>query len=148
MRPRENQMELATGAYALTTVALFLKMFSTSAVQASGRIGTNTFVNPEDARFYGKTEPAAEEAPLVRRAQAVWRNDLENIPIFLFLGLVYVLARCWPVGAVIYFSSFVVARIFHAVFYFKAMQPWRNISYDVGIVICFVISAHVVLEVL
>ena len=39
-------MELAIGAYALTTVALFLKMFSTSAVQAIGRVGTNTFVNP------------------------------------------------------------------------------------------------------
>ena len=63
-------------------------MFSISMVQAIGRLGSDTFVNPEDARFYGKTEPAAEEVPIVRRAQAVWRNDLENIPIFLFL------ARC------------------------------------------------------
>jgi uncharacterized MAPEG superfamily protein len=137
-------MELAAQAYALTTVALFLKMFSTSIVQGAGRFGANTFVIPEDARFYGKTAPAAAEAPIVQRAQAVWRDDLENIPIFLFLGLVYILARCWPAGAVIYFSIFVAARILHSIFYFKAMQPWRNFAYDIGIVICFVLSAHIV----
>jgi uncharacterized membrane protein YecN with MAPEG domain len=141
-------MELAIQAYALTTVALFLKMFSTSAVQAMSRLGANTFVNPEDARYYGKTEAAAQETALVQRAQAVWRNDLENVPIFLFLGLVYLLARCWPLGAAIYFSSFVLARILHAIFYFQAMQPWRNLSYDLGIAVCFVMSAHIVVAVL
>jgi len=141
-------MELAEQAYALSAVALFLKMFSTSAVQALGRLKSNAFVNPEDARFYGKTEPVAEETAIVRRAQAVWRNDLENIPIFLFLALVYLIARCWPMGAAIYFSIFVIARIFHSIFYFKAMQPWRNYSYDIGIVICFVLSAHIVVAVL
>jgi uncharacterized membrane protein YecN with MAPEG domain len=141
-------MELAIQAYALTTVALFLKMFSTSTVQAMSRLGAHSFVNPEDASYYARTAAAAEETALVQRAQAVWRNDLENIPIFLFLGLVYILARCWPLGAAIYFSIFVLARIFHAIFYFQAMQPWRNLSYDVGIAVCFVMSIHIVVAVL
>jgi uncharacterized MAPEG superfamily protein len=140
-------MEPAAQAYALATVALFLKMFSGSIVQAIGRFGTNTFVNPEDARFYGRTAPAAQEARLVLRAQAVWRNDLENLPIFVFRGLVYLIARCRPLGAAIYFSIFLVARIFHSIFYFKAMRPWRNISYAGGIAICFELSAHIVVAV-
>jgi len=52
------------------------------------------------------------EAPIVKRAAMAWRNDLENIPIFLFLGLIYVTLGCSPEGAYIYFTIFIVARFF------------------------------------
>src|ERR1700723_3201648 len=101
--------------YALTTVILFLKMFAISIVQGLGRVNAKQFVTPEDARFFAHAPPAPDEAPIVKRAQMAWRNDLENIPIFLFLGLIYVTLGCWPEGAYIYFSIFVIARILHTV---------------------------------
>ncbi|HEY6394954.1 MAG TPA: MAPEG family protein [Candidatus Binataceae bacterium] len=133
--------------YAFITVVLFLKMAANSAVQGRARLNSNTFVIPEDARFFAGTEPAKEEVPLVRRAAAVWRNDLENIPIFLFLALVYVSLGCWATGAFVYFSIFALARIVHTVLYFRALQPWRTISFAIGLAVCFALSVHILIAV-
>jgi glutathione S-transferase len=119
-------------AYAITTVLLFVKMLVNSGVQGYHRIGKSAFAIPEDARFFGKKEPLAQDLPEVQRASAVWRNDLENIPIFLFLGLVYVLVGGSPDAAPYYFGTFVVARYAHMLFYLNAMQPWRFLAFLVG----------------
>jgi uncharacterized MAPEG superfamily protein len=119
--------------YALTTVILFFKMLAISVVQALARTSTKTFTNPEDAKFFGASAPAADEMPIVKRAAAAWRNDLENIPIFLFLGLNYVTLGCWPEGAYIYFSIFVIARILHTIAYLRGLQPARTIFYALGV---------------
>jgi len=75
----------------------------------------------------------------------VWRNDLENIPIFLFLGLIYVLAG-GPAGpAAIYFTVFTVARILHTITYLRGMQPWRTISYTVGGLATLALAIHVLI---
>jgi len=134
--------------YALITVILFFKMVSISLVQGVGRTSTKTFVTPEDAEFFAHAPPAQEEAPIVKRAMNAWRNDLENIPIFLFLGLIYVTLGCWPGGAFIYFSIFVVARILHTITFLNGLQPWRTIVFTVGLTICFILSIHILIAVL
>jgi glutathione S-transferase len=134
--------------YSLITVILFFKMFANSIVQGRTRTGTKTFVNPEDARFFGAPAPAPDEAPMVKRAAAAWRNDLENIPIFLFLGLIYVTLGLWPAGAFIYFTIFVVARILHTVTYLAGLQPWRTIFYAIGALICFILAISILIAVL
>src|SRR5277367_6783826 len=122
------------GFYSLITVILFFKMVANSVVQGRARVGSKAFPNPEDAVFFGAPAPAADELPIVKRAAAVWRNDLENIPIFLFLGLIYVTLGCWSGGAYIYFSIFAGARILHTVAYMQGMQPSRTIFYVIGLV--------------
>jgi uncharacterized MAPEG superfamily protein len=134
--------------YALITVILFFKMFSISLVQGAGRISTKTFVTPEDAEFFAHAPPAKEEAPIVKRAANAWRNDLENIPIFLFLGLIYVTLGLWPEGAFIYFTIFVVARILHTITFILGLQPWRTIFFTVGMVICVILSIQILTTVL
>ena len=134
--------------YSLITVILFFKMFANSVVQGLARTGTKTYVTPEDARFFGAPAPAADELPIVKRAAACWRNDLENIPIFLFLALIYVPLGCWPQGAFIYFTIFVIARILHTFAYMRGMQPARTIAYSIGLVICFIVSVHILIAVL
>ncbi len=129
--------------YALTTVILFFKMFAISAVQALARTGTKTFTNPEDAQFFGASAPAADEMPIVKRAAAAWRNDLENIPIFLFLGLIYVTLGCWPEGVYIYFTIFLIARILHTIAYLRGLQPARTIFYSLGVFACFALSIQI-----
>ena len=84
----------------------------------------------------------------MKRAAAAWRNDLENIPIFLFLGLIYVTLGCWPAGAFIYFSIFAVARILHTIVYLRGLQPARTIFYAIGITICVILSVHILIAVL
>src|SRR5271166_6440168 len=131
--------------YSLITVILFFKMFANSIVQGVGRANTKTFVTPEDASFFAHSAPAADEAPIVKRAAMAWRNDLENIPIFLFLGLIYVTLGCWPEGAFIYFTIFVIARILHTVAYLNGLQPWRTIFFTFGTTICFILSIHILI---
>lgn len=111
---------------------LFFKMFAVSLHQGYHRIGKLTFKNPEDAGFVGKA-PADEELPQVRRAAQVWLNDLENIPIFLALGIAYVLVNAAPSHAPWLFMTFTVARILHTLTYLLGLQPWRTIAYSVGI---------------
>jgi glutathione S-transferase len=134
--------------YALTTVILFFKMFANSVVQGVGRVSTKTFVTAEDARFFAHAPPAPDEAPIVKRAAMVWRNDLENIPIFLFLGLIYVTLGCWPGGVFIYFTIFIIARILHTIAYLNGMQPWRTIFFTAGTAVCFALSIQILIAVL
>jgi uncharacterized MAPEG superfamily protein len=134
--------------YALTTVILFFKMLANSVVQGIGRANTKTFVTAEDARFFAQAPPAPDEAPIVKRAAAAWRNDIENIPIFLFLGLIYVTLGCWPGGVYIYFTIFIIARILHTIAYLNGMQPWRTIFFTVGMFVCVALSIQILTAVL
>lgn len=125
-------METSLYWYSLCVVALFLKMFALSAYQGFHRIGRRTFVNPEDAEVFNKP-PASEELPQVQRAAKAWLNDLENIPIFLGLGTVYVLTGASPMAAAWLFSTFTIVRILYTLVYLLGLQPWRTITYAVGI---------------
>lgn len=132
--------------YAVCCVVLFLKMFAIALVQGS-RIKTGAFVNPEDAKFFTGKEPVPQETPLVQRGANAFRNDLENIPIFLFLALTYILTDCWATDALYYFPLFTVARIAHTLCYLNAIQPWRTVSYTVAITVNLCLSGHILYQV-
>ncbi len=85
--------------YSLCVVALFLKMFALSAYQGFYRISRREFVNPEDSAVFNQP-PAKEDLPQVQRATKAWLNDLENIPIFIGLGIAYVLTEASPGAAI------------------------------------------------
>jgi len=127
--------------YALTTIILALKMSAISIAQGVARTGAKAFVNPEDAAMFGgKTVP--QEVAGVQRASKAWLNDLENIPIFLFLALIYAIAGLSANLFIIYCGVFVIARILHTFFYLKAMQPWRTIAYTIGAITTFALMIH------
>jgi uncharacterized MAPEG superfamily protein len=129
--------------YALTTIILALKMSANSFVQALSRIPNKAFVNPEDARvFGGGVAPVTEELPMVQRAAKAWHNDLENIPIFLFLAFIYAIVGLPTNTFIIYCSVFTLARILHTIFYLRAMQPGRTIAYFVGSLVTLALMVH------
>ncbi|PRP96244.1 MAPEG family protein [Enhygromyxa salina] len=134
-------------AFALTIVALFLKMFATAFVQGVARMKSKTFAYPEDAAAFGGTAGAADH-PLAERGQRALRNDLENIPMFSFLALAYVQLGCWETGVHVYFPIFVLARIGHTLTFLRPTQPLRNRFYLVGVLVCLVLSGHIVAMVL
>lgn len=133
--------------YSLSVVALFLKMFALSAYQGFYRIGRGEFVNPEDSAVFNKP-PAKEDLPQVQRAAKAWLNDLENIPIFIGLGIPYVLTEASPGSAIWLFSTFTIARILHTLMYLLGLQPWRFLSYAVGILCLLGMSWNIVEAVL
>lgn len=131
--------------FAIVSAILFLKMFATSLLQAVARVRSRTFTLPEDARLFANARLAGSESPLVERLAKVWRNDLETIPIFLFLAIAYIETGCWPAGAAIYFPAFAGFRIAHTIAYLNRMQPARTIFYLAGSFICVALALHLIL---
>ncbi len=134
--------------WSLAVVALCLKMWAVAMLQGQQRLKHKVFVRPEDALFFGRTEPAEQELPLVRLAAAVLRNDLENIPCFALLALAYAQLECWPQAAPWYFGAFVTSRVVHSLAYLRPTQPLRNLAYVSGLLVCAVMAAHIVWQVL
>jgi glutathione S-transferase len=132
--------------YAITAIVLTFKMAAISIAQGRGRLRTQTFTNPEDvSAFGGKLEPQ-EAAPVARAAKA-WRNDLENIPIFLILAWIYVAAALSLAAFEIYCVIFMIARIIHTITYLSAVQPWRTISYTAGALAMLALVIHLLIKV-
>lgn len=118
-------------------------MHANSVVQGIYRVRTRTYTRPDDAAFFGKgAAPQQADAPIVQRASACWRNDLENIPLFLIIGLGFVLSDGPANAALLYFGLFTLARIAHTLTYLKPMQPWRHLAYQSGTLITLALVVH------
>jgi uncharacterized MAPEG superfamily protein len=119
--------------YALCTGILVIKMIASGFYTGAQRNKVKGYVNPEDARFGGTgTVAAPTEKPEVARALRIQRNDLENIPAFFAIGLVYVLSGASAFGAAAYCWIFTLARIGHTVTYARGIQPARSILFGVA----------------
>ena len=132
--------------YALTAIVLELKMAAIAVVQGRGRVSTGVFVLPEDAKLFSGTE-APQEAPIVDRASKAWRNDLENIPIFLILAGIYVMAGLSSGAFAFYCIVFMVTRILHTYTFIKGIQPWRTVVFTIGALAMFAMMIHLLVEV-
>ncbi len=127
--------------YAITAIVLALKMSAIAFVQGRARTNTGTFLNPEDAATFGG-KAVAEESEIVQRAARAWRNDLENIPIFLILSWIYVSAGLALTPFIIYCSIFMAARIVHTICYINSIQPWRTAAFTVGALTMLALIIH------
>ena len=139
----------AFSCWSVCAVVLFVKMFALSLIQAGGRTLSGKFPRPEDARAFARgADPIDKDIPIVERATWAWRNDLENIPIFLFLSLAFLLAGGPDDRAVIYFSVFTTARVLHSIVYLLGKQPHRFLCYNLGVAATFVLAGHLLALVL
>ncbi|HYE38375.1 MAG TPA: MAPEG family protein [Ramlibacter sp.] len=134
-------------AFVAALLALFAKTSATSLLQVASRLRARTFLLPEDARMLG-VNPVAEEADLVRRFAGVWRNDVENLPLFLALALTYVLAGAPLFGASVLFGAYVTLRYLHTGAYLAGLQPGRALCYLASLAVCWTIALKALLLVL
>lgn len=131
----------------LCTIVLAAKMWANALVQAYARFRYRQFVNPEDASLVGQLRgqphpPATQEHPLVQRAERCWRNDLENIPMFLLVALGYGLLGGRGVWGAVYLGTFAIARTAHTLFYLTGLQPWRFLTYLIGVGATGAVAVH------
>lgn len=137
----------AMPAFAMALVALFAKTTVTSVIQVVSRFRARSFVVPEDAAMM-RTRPVAAEVAFVQRCVNVWRNDVENLPLFLVLALTYVLLGASLESAQWLFAAYVLLRYAHTIVYLRGLQPWRVLAYYAGLMVCWVIAARVLVLVL
>ena len=132
----------ALPGFALALVALFLKTTLISLLQVGGRFRARRFVQAEDAAFVGV--PVSErEAPFVQRCANVWRNDVENLPLFCALALSYVLLGAAVDTAGALFAIYVALRYAHTIVYLYGLQPWRALLYLAGLGVCWIIAIRI-----
>ena len=132
-------LELASlRLYVVCLVVLAMKMFAVALVTARVRGQSKLSPNAEDA---GPGGAVRQESPETERALRTHRNDLENIPLFLVLGLTAVLVGAHPLTVQIGLVVFTVARLLHSVFYLRSMQPWRSASFAVGLLAYLAVMA-------
>jgi uncharacterized MAPEG superfamily protein len=116
----------------LFSVLLVLKMGAVAFATSNARRKAKVVLNPEDTTVNPGSHAGSEEAPDVLRAKRVHQNDVENIPGFLILALLFTLAGASATAGWAYFGVYFVARAFHTFFYLHAMQPWRTGAFFVG----------------
>lgn len=130
--------------YAFCVVLLFFKMLVISCYQGFYRIKNKAFKNAEDANFVS-VQARPEELPQVTRASQAWANDLENIPVFWLFGGLCIALNLSSDFIVWIFCIFTIARITHTITYLSAMQPWRSISYAVGIICLIILAIQIII---
>jgi len=117
--------------YAVCSAILAIKMLLTGNYTTYQRMQNKAFVNPEDAKTLKGTY-AEQEQPPVAHALRIQRNDLENIPLFFAIGLIFVIDGASATTAAAYCWTFTIARLAHWVAYLNHLQPYRAICYFVG----------------
>lgn len=121
-------------AVALTVLKVMGQGWMTVARMMKVRAG---FASPEDARV-GAINPAPRDGQVgpddyVDRSRRMHRNDLENIPAFWAVGLVFTASSPPSPLAYACFAAFVCARAAHAVVYARAMShEIRATFYTIG----------------
>lgn len=121
--------------FAFYAAVLILKMMLMSFLTSIQRFRKKAFANPEDTVAHGvDVKQDDEDVERVRRAHL---NDLENIPIFLLTGVLFVLSDPDLVFALMLFRLYTLTRIIHTIVYaiYVVRQPARGIAYLVGLVI-------------
>lgn len=135
--------------YAIAASLMVLKIMLQGWVTVAQMLSSNGgFVNPEDAKA-GPANPKPRPGQLelnekVDRSRRIHRNDLENIPAFLAIGLLFVLIAPPLAAAQWLLYGFVGARLLHTVAYSTAQShEVRATFYSVGSLIVIAMAVWV-----
>lgn len=114
-------------AYAVAAALMVLKLMGQGWVTVALMLRNDAgLLNPEDLRATAANRnPRPEQLdlnPSVERSRRMQRNDLESIPAFLAMGLVFVTAEPPLWLAALLFAIFVLARLAHTFAYATAQN--------------------------
>lgn len=73
-------------------------------------------------------------------------NDLENIPIFLIIALLFMLAGLSPSRGIWCLRIFTAGRILHTLSYLSAISKPRGAGFIIGVVCTIVLGVSVLLS--
>lgn len=116
--------------YAFYAALVGLKMFAVTIITGIYRKRYKIYLNPEDCNDKNKGKVGAH--PEVDRVLRIHRNDLENIPWFWILGLLYVGTNPAPRIAATVFKIFTASRVVFTVGYLNSSHLFRGLGYGVG----------------
>lgn len=121
-------------AYAVSTVVLSLNILVLWNMSGGVRNTVKKTLNPEDAKAFGSNLVQEEPAEIARVLRA-HRNTTDNTVPFLLLGAVFVALGPSALEAQIFFYGFTAIRLLYSFCYLKGIQPFRTISYGLGVLL-------------
>ncbi|ANP47167.1 MAPEG family protein [Candidatus Viadribacter manganicus] len=132
-------------AASIMVLKIMLQGWITVARMMSNQAG---FVSPEDAKAgLANPKPRAGQLEInddVERSRRIHRNDLENIPAFLAIGLLFVLVAPPLAAAQWLLYGFVAARLAHFAAYSSAQSHEVRASfYTIGSLIVIAMAVWV-----
>ena len=119
-------------AYALGVSAVVVTLYGLGFHTAKLRADRKIVLNPEDVGVNRGARVAEVEHPDVLRVKRAHLNLVENAVPFFAIGLLYTMTDPSVNLARALFAIFVGIRVFHAVFYLAAKQPFRTLSFVIG----------------
>lgn len=132
-------------AYALTVAVNSLNLLALWNLSGAARARSHTTLNPEDARTVVRGATVVDSEPAaVARVLRAHRNSHDNTVPFLLLGLVFVQLHPDPLEAKLLFATFTAARIVFSITYVLGLQPWRTLSYVLGVATTLALLVEVV----
>jgi uncharacterized MAPEG superfamily protein len=136
-------------AYALCASVLILNQMILWLMSASVRGKSKTALNPEDLSSVAKNATLSEgDPPEVARVLRAHANGQANILQFLFLGALFVQLNGPALEAQILFGIFTAARVIYSIVYVGGKQPWRTVTFIIGIATTFVLLEEILRRVL
>lgn len=140
--------------YAIAAALMIVKMMSQGWITVFRMIKVNGgFRYPEDARKSPiNPQPSPEQLlpnEYVERSRRMHQNDVENIPLFLIAGLLYVYTAPSEVVALGLFTVYVLSRLAHFYVVLTARShEARATLWTVGSVVIYVMAGAVIWDVL
>lgn len=141
-------------AYLIAAAIMVLKLMGQGWVTVFRMIRSDGgLLNSEDLRpGPANRNPRAEQLEpneWVERSRRIQRNDLENIPAFLIVGLLFVAIGPPLIWARILFIAFVVARLAHTLAYgTRQRHEVRALFYSIGSIVVIVMAVWVLVKAL
>jgi len=135
--------------YAIAASLMVLKIMGQGWITVAGMLRHDAgLINPEDLKAGpANRNPRPEQLdihPDVDRSRRIHRNDLENIPAFLAIGLVFVAVAPPLVTAQWLMYGFVAARLAHFIAYSTAQRhEVRAAFYTIGSLIVIAMAIWV-----
>lgn len=129
--------------YAIFATVLALQLVALALWTGTMRVIHKRYVIPEDAKV-AKLPQASAEHDRVLRARDAHRNALENAVPFFAIGFLYAAQGPSKDGALVYFGTFTAARILHSVFYLWGKQPYRTLTFAIGVLALIGMGVHVI----
>lgn len=101
------------------------------------------WINVEDARL-NKGKQVEVDHVDVARVKRAHQNAMENALPFFVIGFFYALTGPSRTAALIYFGVFVAVRLLHTFFYLAGVQPFRTLSFGVGVLATFGMGVQII----
>jgi len=128
--------------YAIASAIVALQLIALALWTGTVRVGRKQYVNPEDAAL-NKAKQADDDHPDVLRVKRAHVNLMESAIPFFVVGALYTATGGSKTGAMAYFGTFVVARLLHTLFYLAGKQPFRTLTFAIGVLTIIGMAVHV-----